>query len=303
MKDDILTIINNDGTPRHQTLMPSVKEVRTSTPRVLSFPIYHDASILCLKYDDEILVTGSSDYTVIIYDLYSNFQPIRQLRHHEDVILDLSFDKKHIVTASKDRTVCVWDRTMGTLLHDISAHKGPVNSIQLQGNLIVSCSSDASVKLWNIDKFPTPIREFVASTTTKGLACSQISDDSLLVASAGEDKKIQIWSTLTGKCIQEIRAHTSLIRSVFIDSISGRLISGSYDQDINVFEMETGKMRLQFPKWHSSWVLTAKSDYRRIISTGEEGGIVVMDFGSAVKGIEGLERQQEKRRRASYYVS
>jgi F-box and WD-40 domain protein 1/11 len=300
---DSATFFNSNGTPRHQAHMPSIKEGHASQPRAVSFPIYHDASILCLRYDDGILVTGSSDCTAIIYDLHNRFYPIRQLRRHKDVILDLAFDKRNIVTASKDCTVCVWDRHTGVLLHEILTHSSPVNSIQLQGEIIVICSLDASVKLWSMDNLSYPIREFMTSTTSKGLACSQISDDSRLIASVGADKKIRIWATSTGQCIREISAHRSLVRSVYIDSVSGLLIAGSYDQDINVFKLGTGKMMLQFPKWHSSWVLAAKSDYRRIISTGEEGGIVVMDFGGGVQGIEGLEKHQERRRRASYYTS
>jgi len=46
---------------------------------------------------------------------------------------------------------------------------------------------------------------------------------------------------------------------------------------------------LDFPAWHASWVLGAKSDYRRIISTGQDPKILIMDFGLRVKGIEKLE--------------
>jgi len=56
-----------------------------------------------------------------------------------------------------------------------------------------------------------------------------------------------------------------------------------------VFDMESGRVLLEFPKWHSSWVLGAKSDYRRIISTGQDPKILIMDFGMNINGIEMLE--------------
>jgi F-box and WD-40 domain protein 1/11 len=161
-----------------------------------------------------------------------------------------------------------------------------VEATPMRGNTIVSCSGDFKVKLWNIDTGKN-IKELAGHT--KGLACSQFSDDSRFIASAGNDKIIRIWDANTGLCLRSIAAHDNLVRSLHIDSISGRLVSGSYDQDIKVFDMNTGSLLLDFPKWHTSWVLGAKSDYRRIISTGQDPKILIMDFGMNIPGIEKLE--------------
>lgn len=257
-----------------------------SMPNTVSFAEHHQASILCLQYDDEILVTGSSDATCIVYDVKAGYEPIRRLRHHAAAVLDLAFDKKHLVTCSKDSSICVWDRNTGALLRQLRGHAGPVNAVQMRGNTIVSCSGDFKVKLWNIDTGKN-IREF--SGHTKGLACSQFSEDGRFVVSAGNDKVIRIWDANTGECVRQMKAHLDLVRSLYIDSVSGRLISGSYDSDIKVWDMETGHQLLDFPSWHSSWVLSAKSDYRRIVSTGQDPKILIMDFGAQVDGIEQLQ--------------
>ncbi|KAG6055634.1 hypothetical protein E4U17_002842 [Claviceps sp. LM77 group G4] len=256
-----------------------------SIPNTVSFSEYHQASILCLQYDDDILVTGSSDATCIVYDVKAGYKPLRRLRHHAAAVLDLAFDKKHIVTCSKDSTICVWDRETGALLRQLRGHAGPVNAVQMRGNTVVSCSGDLKVKLWNIDTGKN-IREF--SGHTKGLACSQFSEDGRFVVSAGNDKMIRIWDANTGECLREMKAHQDLVRSLHIDSVSGRLISGSYDSDIKVWDMETGRQLLDFPSWHASWVLSAKCDYRRIVSTGQDPKILIMDFGAHVEGVEEL---------------
>ncbi|KAI6246513.1 Beta-TrCP [Erysiphe necator] len=282
-----LLIVGEDGRPRHYAIMPDMtKNPAESHPEMLSYPIHHNQSILCLQYDSKILVTGSSDGTCIIHDIENRYRPIRQLRHHTAAVLDLAFDERHIVTCSKDITICIWDRNTGTLIKQLRGHAGPVNAVQLRGNTIVSCSGDFRVKLWNIDTGKN-IKELMGHT--KGLACSQFSEDSRFIASAGNDKTIRIWDANTGEALKSIAAHDNLVRSLHIDSISGRLVSGSYDQDIKVFDMSTGAMLLDFPKWHSSWVLGAKSDYRRIISTGQDPKILIMDFGMKIKGIENLE--------------
>ncbi|KAI1494795.1 WD40-repeat-containing domain protein [Biscogniauxia mediterranea] len=279
-------LFDPNGKPTHYASLPDNKRMNPSVPVTVSFPVHHKASILCLQYDDDILVTGSSDSTCIVYSVKAGYRPIRRLQRHTAAVLDLAFDDKHIVTCSKDISICVWDRETGALLKQMRGHTGPVNSVQLRGNTIVSCSGDFRVKLWNIDSGKA-VREFAGHT--KGLACSQFSEDGRYIASAGSDKVIRIWDANTGECIREMQAHESLVRSLHIDSISGRLISGSYDTDIKVFDMESGEQLLDFPRWHASWVLSAKSDYRRLISTGQDPKILIMDFGADVQDIGMLE--------------
>lgn len=276
-----------NGRPQHYTTMPDLtKRPSKSTPATASFPIFHNRSILCLQYDSKILVTGSSDSTCIVYDIEDGYKPLRQLRHHTAAVLDLSFDNRHIVTCSKDVTICIWDRENGLLIKQLRGHGGPVNAVQLRGNTVVSCSGDLRVKLWSVDTGKN-IKELTGHT--KGLACSQFSEDSRFIVSAGNDKIIRIWDANTGETLRSIAAHSDLVRSLHIDSLTGRLVSGSYDQDIKVFDMATGALLLDFPKWHSSWVLGAKSDYRRMISSGYDSKLLVMDFGAGIKGIEKLE--------------
>ncbi|VBB86285.1 Putative protein of unknown function [Podospora comata] len=279
-----------DPTPGPDGLPRATVRAHHSVPTILSPSMHHKASILCLQYDDEILVTGSSDATCIVYSIRSGYRPIRKLAHHSAAVLDLVFDDKHIVTCSKDISICVWDRATGALIKQLRGHSGPVNAVQMRGNTIVSCSGDFKVKLWNIDSGKN-IQEFVGHT--KGLACSQFSEDGRWIASAGNDKIIRIWDANTGECVREMKAHDNLVRSLHVDSVSGRLVSGSYDSDIKVWDMETGQPLLDFPKWHSSWVLSAKSDYRRIVSSGQDPKILILDFGAGVEGVEMLESRRQ----------
>lgn len=295
-------LMNSDCTVIHNATGSDNRVISESMPQMVSFPIHHNKSILCLQYDEEILVTGSSDATCIVHDIKAGYRPIRRLQHHTAAVLDLAFDDKHIVTCSKDISICVWDRATGAMLRQLKGHTGPVNAVQMRGNTIVSCSGDYRVKLWNIDTGKN-IREFVGHT--KGLACSQFSEDGRLIASAGNDQTIRIWDANTGELAREVAAHADLVRSLHVDSVSGRLVSASYDTDIKVWDMETGRQLLDFPHWHASWVLSAKCDYRRIVSTGQDPKILIMDFGAGVRGIELLESENPddrggKRRRTSF---
>ncbi|KAH7360461.1 WD domain-containing protein [Rhexocercosporidium sp. MPI-PUGE-AT-0058] len=291
--NDPAIMIDSEDLPMHYESQPGKPSEDSqlvrgteSIPAAVSFPMHHEQSILCLQYDDEILVTGSSDSTCIVYDVKNGYVPLRRLLRHTSAVLDLAFDKKYIVTCSKDISICIWDRQTGEFLKQLRGHSGPVNAVQLRGNTIVSCSGDFTVRMWNIEtgNVIQTLRHH-----TKGLACSQFSEDSKYIASAGNDKLINVWDANTQQLMYTIdEAHENLVRSLHIDSISGRLVSGSYDMGIKVFDMERGVELLHFPHWHASWVLGAKSDYRRIISTGQDPKILILDFGKGIKNINKL---------------
>ncbi|EPS42864.1 hypothetical protein H072_3224 [Dactylellina haptotyla CBS 200.50] len=223
---------------------------------------YHKGSVLCLQFDENILVTGSSDHTCIVYSLPS-FTPFLKLPGHRMGVLDVCFDESYIVSCSKDTSICVWDRETGLLLNRLRGHEGPVNAVQLRENILASASGDASIKIWDIET-GTCTKTFTGHT--RGLACIQLSEDCQTIVSGGNDQSIRVWDVATGNLKYEIRdAHRSLVRSLYLDSQNGRIVSGSYDQSVRVWDLESGKSLLNFPRWHGSWILAAKADDTRIL--------------------------------------
>jgi F-box and WD-40 domain protein 1/11 len=58
---------------------------------------------------------------------------------------------------------------------------------------------------------------------------------------------------------------------------------------IKVYDVETGRLTLDFRGWHTSWILSAKADYRRIVSTSQDRRMLILDFGAELKDVELLE--------------
>lgn len=79
------------------------------------------------------------------------------------------------------------------------------------------------------------------------------------------------------------------MRSLHMDSTNGRIVSGSYDMSVKVFDAVSGELSIDLPGWTTSWMLSAKSDYRRIVATSQDSRTVIMDFGYGLDGIELLE--------------
>ncbi|KAJ5239941.1 hypothetical protein N7468_004560 [Penicillium chermesinum] len=247
---------------------------------------YHSASILCLRFDEEIMVTGSSDHTCIVWDIKRDYRPICRLSGHSAGVLDVCFDDRYIVSCSKDSTICVWDRKTGALLKQLLGHLGPVNAVQLRGDLVVSASGDGVARLWNVISGQC-VKEFPSKD--RGLACVEFSDDGRTILTGGNDRTIYQFDANTGELVNELKGHSGLIRSLHLDSMNKRIVSGSYDMSVKVFDTESGELSLDLPGWTTSWMLNVQSDYRRILATSQDSRAVIMDFGYGLDGIDLLE--------------
>ncbi|KAL9056834.1 MAG: hypothetical protein Q9162_002705 [Coniocarpon cinnabarinum] len=274
--------------------------------RYLVPSLHHNASILCLQFDDELLVTGSSDHTLIMWDVRT-FEPIRRLTHHSAGVLDIAFDKQKIVSCSKDGTICVWDRATGKWLTTLSGHRGPVNAVQMRGNLIVTASGEGCAKLWSIDPrdLGTPnaavegrcLKEF--RSKDRGLACIEFSSDGRFVLAGGNDKvvyKFDARASASGPppLVEVYKGHKGLVRSLYLDQAGGRIVTGSYDNELKCWDYVTdgvgvGNERWGLARWATSWILSAKSDYRRLVTTSQDGRALLVDFGVGVRGVGLLE--------------
>jgi FOG: WD40 repeat len=69
----------------------------------------HTGSVLCLQYDDKVIISGSSDSTVRVWDVGSG-EMVNTLIHHCEAVLHLRFNNGMMVTCSK---VCISENCIG----------------------------------------------------------------------------------------------------------------------------------------------------------------------------------------------
>ena len=62
-------------------------------------------------------------------------------------------------------------------------------------------------------------------------------DDGRWIASAGEDSTVKVWDSHTGKLVRSFRGHTGLVSSVAFSPDGRRLVSGSRDHTVKVWDM------------------------------------------------------------------
>ncbi|GAA5843927.1 hypothetical protein JCM11251_002250 [Rhodosporidiobolus azoricus] len=247
----------------------------------------HEGSVLCLQYDSRILVSGSSDSRILVWDFEhgseSQYEVKMQLVGHSAGVLDLCFDKDWIVSCSKDTTTRVWSRQNGALYRTLSGHRGPVNAVQLHGSQVLSASGDALIKLWDIHTGQA-LRTFTGHA--RGLACIHWAQSGRYFVSGCNDKTIKLWDVTTGECVQTFVGHADLVRSLWYDeSGEGRVVSASYDRTTRVWNARTGEQVVKY-KSHASLVFDVEFDARRIVSSSHDQRILVMDFGVGLEHVD-----------------
>lgn len=141
-----------------------------------------------LTPDERRIVTGSMDATLKIWDLESG-EDIRTLQGHQGRVraIALTTDGKLAVSGSDDGTIKVWDLTFGTESGTPMRHGGRVLTIGLVSDKwLYSGSSDASIKLWNLDT-----RQVVASFTADApIRCCVVAPDGVTMVAGDELGKI-----------------------------------------------------------------------------------------------------------------
>jgi WD40 repeat protein len=120
-------------------------------------------------------------------------------------------------------------------------HAAAVTSVVFSsdGQMLVSGSSDGSVKLWDV-RVSRLVRSLEGHHA--GVNAVAVSPDNRTIASGSDDKTIKLWDALTGRLLRTLQGHEDKVNSVAF-SPNGRLLaSASADSWVNLWDPGSGRL-------------------------------------------------------------
>ncbi|OAC99954.1 hypothetical protein MUCCIDRAFT_147969, partial [Mucor lusitanicus CBS 277.49] len=232
----------------------------------------HTGSVLCLQFDHRYLISGSSDSTLIIWDIVSG-EKVKTLNGHGESVLNVKLLGNTIVSCSKDRTVRTWDLEKGISKVTFRGHRAAVNAVQFKGDRIVSASGDRTIKIWDMN---TGECLKTLDSHSRGIACVEY--DGQYIVSGSSDQSIKVWDAITGECIHTLLGHTDLVRTLQLNSKAKTIVSGSYDGSLKIWNLEEGKVTRTLNQTLHGRILNLQFDFSKIVCCSNLGKIVMYDF-------------------------
>ncbi|KAF8084739.1 hypothetical protein N665_0704s0004 [Sinapis alba] len=142
----------------------------------------------------ERLVSGSDDFTMILWDQYVSDQPKKHLFGHQQLVNHVCFSPngQWIASASFDKSVKIWDGITGDFITTLRGHVGSVYQIcwSPDSRMLLSGSKDSTLKIWDIGL--RKLKQDLPGHADEVYAVDW-SPDGERVASGGKDKCLKLW--------------------------------------------------------------------------------------------------------------
>ena len=154
----------------------------------------HQQEVYSLDFsrDGRLIISGSADNTIRIWDLYDKSRKIFTISDNGDTqdfgvrSVTISPDATLVAAGSLDSIVRIWDVASGALLEQLRGHKDGIWSVAFgtsDGKGLVSGSLDKSVKYWDVSVLAagsaqSKLDKATPTPTLSGPSCS--SDSSVV---------------------------------------------------------------------------------------------------------------------------
>ncbi|ETO34701.1 hypothetical protein RFI_02389 [Reticulomyxa filosa] len=209
----------------------------------------------------QFICSGSHDKTVRVWNIETNKQ-IQSFNGHSSYVYSVKFSPYHyynhccniICSSSYDGIIRFWDIKSNRQLQIFSKHMGWVGSIEFSsfsgGRYLCSGSSDTTIRLWDVE-------------TSKSLY-------------------IFNGHAMTVRCVDISPLQSNKSNNIGVIGGNGYTIcSGSYDETIRIWDIETTKQLIAF-KGHESFVNSVKYGSNELVNID---GINTILSGSSDKSV------------------
>ncbi|MCC7012912.1 MAG: protein kinase [Planctomycetes bacterium] len=250
----------------------------------------HTNFITRMKFsrDDALLVSGSFDQSVRIWDVASAEPRLVATLPHSSVVknMTLSPDSEHVASISADRALRIWERRTGRLVGQFGTEGLLPESVAFLSDVEVGAlESNGTLRVWRLDLGTVHALEGHASFVYGVVELEPFG----LLASCGWDGwrgsagSLRLWDALTGEPLAALLGPDEFVVALAADSASTRLAMSVWRRDLastrgrlEVLDLRSGHSVALSPG-SVSYSLAFDALGREIVHSDVHGTVTVAD--------------------------
>eukprot|EP00760_Papus_ankaliazontas_P002901 PhM_4_TR11323/c0_g1_i1/m.51712/K14558/PWP2, UTP1; periodic tryptophan protein 2 len=233
MAKHILVCGMMDGTFVVSSTEPTITALHT-----LSISAQQISSV-CVNPSGDWIAFGSARlHQLLVWEWKSETYVMRHQSHYSDInAACYSSDGSLMVSVGEDSKVKVWKTTTGQCIATFKDHQGSVIAcVPNQANAVYTASADGTIRAYDLQRLKafrvmTPPR----MTQLASLALDPSGD--LIASGALDTGSIYLFSTQTGKYLDEFTGHTATAVSLSFHPQGTYLASVSWDQTLRIYDI------------------------------------------------------------------
>jgi WD40 repeat protein/serine/threonine protein kinase len=193
--------------------------------------------------DGQRVASASFDGTIKIWDARRGTE-LQTLQGHAKPVMSISFspDGQRLASASDDWTVKLWDLASGQELQPFAGPTSTVACLSFSPDdkqRLAAGTWNGTVHVWNGLNGKASLSIKAHPTEVLSVALNAAGTR---VASGGQDGKVKVWDTATGKELPlHIKGHTGAVTSVAFSRDDAYLASAGKDKMVKVWDARSGK--------------------------------------------------------------
>ena len=229
----------------------------------------HKTPTTCIKKINGMVISGYSDGSILLSDDETHEDLFCLVGHSEEITGIELFSSSILVSSSQDGWLSTWDLEKRIRLSSAKAHERTLSSLSVRHPIIVTASWDGVLKVWdkhlkNISKISQP---------NGPLNCVLVHPRKDICITGGWDKTIRVWDLESLKQKAVLRGHESSIQNIKLTENARKIISGSLDGVVKIWDCDIGTEVASFNVGQSCSVLELNPMNTQVFVGGNSGVI------------------------------
>ena len=237
-----------------------------------------DVNCLAVTTDERLLVSGSGDKTAKVWDMTNDYATVAAFEVGCEVwSIDVTPENQRCVVGDEDGTVSVWELESGRcVVPELGKHERGVISVAVSpdGQLVASGDRGGVIKLREMNDGPET--DSVSLNETRN--DMKISCLPRILARFCRTKRSESLNYSSGvSLVVTLEGHTNWILTLCFTKDGSKLVSGSYDKTVRLWDVGTRTQIGEAFCEHTHGVMSVSlsADEQEIFSVGNESAMYI----------------------------